>query len=156
MRHAAVWPLAAVALALAACGAPPSDSGPAAGRIEPRLVGTWYGNAYMAGDRETRGDALVTKTSDGRFSAAFRVCSEGVLLAAKETGNWSVHGDILTTVTETLDGNPVPRSDYYTEHYRLKWLTADQVEETDLKLGAVSRNRRVAAEFEPPPLPCPR
>lgn len=155
MRRAAVWPLAAAALALVACGAPPHST-TAAGRIEPRLVGTWYGNASLVDDATSRGDGIITNTGDGRFSATFRVCSEGVLLSVKETGSWSVGSDAQTTVTETVDGNPVPSSDYYIERYRLTWLSTDQVEKTDLKHGQVYHSRRVAPDFQPPPLPCPR
>lgn len=146
--------IAAATLLLVACDDPSRRS--AAGPTPPEHIGLWYSEAASVDDRELRGDALITITSDGRFSAAFRLCTTRGQQTSTETGTWSIDGDIETATTQTVDDTPVAPSDYYVERYRLTWIDADTLDKTSEKDGETYRGRRVQAGFTPPPDPCPR
>lgn len=158
MRSAATsLALLACALLLTACSG--TDTGPRQPSPPPsnataRLQGVWYGNAAVIGEG-TPGDALVVNNGDGSFVAYFRICAHGAVdRVAVETGTWSLSGDILTKVTLSVDGQEAPRTDYFVEHYRLRWLDADTLEKTLERDGTLFRARRVLAGFQLPPNPC--
>ena len=151
MRRALASAVTAALALLSACSsqAPPQLSNLPA-EIPADLLGTWYGNASVMGETGGVADVLTTQSSDGRFHSAFRVCRDSGVEAVTETGTWSVRGDIETSVTLTLDGQPVPPTDYYVERYRLKRIDADNLEKTSLKEGKIFRSRRVSADFQLP------
>ncbi|TDR40716.1 hypothetical protein DFR29_11230 [Tahibacter aquaticus] len=119
-----------------------------------RLQGLWYGNATVAGEG-TPGDVLLVNNSDGSFVAYFRLCAQGAVdWVTVETGTWSLSGNVQTSVTLSVDGQEAPRTDYFVERYRLRWLDADTVEKTLERDGTLFKSRRVRAGFQLPPEPC--
>jgi len=66
-----------------------------------------------------------------------------------------VGGNVERTVTSTVGGEPVDPSDYYVEHYALRWLSPDTVEKTLRRNDEVFRLRRLRTGVAVPANTCP-
>jgi len=141
----------------AIAGKPGATPAPTALTNAHSLVGAWYGNASSADTGET-GDHVTINNADGSFVSYFRICQKtGVEppSASVETGRWSVDGNVERTVTLTVGGEPVEASDYYVEHYALRWLSPDTLEKTTRRNGYLFRLRRLQTGVTVPADPCP-
>ena len=82
------------------------------------VAGDWFGT----GQPDDRSEMYIDHFgADGSFHNQHRYCRQGkIWLEIRETGRWSVKGDILTINIATVDGKPEPRED----HYRLTSVDA--------------------------------
>ncbi|WP_257384861.1 lipocalin family protein [Tahibacter caeni] len=142
----------------AAADKPGAIPTPAASANSRSLVGAWYGDASTVDTVDTgdAGDHLTVLNADGTFVSYFRICKNGIVQpAVVETGRWSVDGNVERTDTLTVNGQRVKASDYYVEHYALRWLSPDTVQKTSRKSGEVHRARRLQTGVAVPSDPCP-
>jgi len=75
------------------------------------VAGAWFGT----GQPDDRSEMYIDYfDAGGAFHNHHRWCRQGKIAAdIKETGRWSVKGDILTIDIATVDGRPEPRRDQY-------------------------------------------
>lgn len=83
---------------------------PASAATSP-VVGDWFGTGQPNDKSEMYIDHF---TADGGFHNQHRYCREGKIAAEiRETGRWSLKGDVLTVAIATVNGKADPRSDRY-------------------------------------------
>ena len=75
------------------------------------MAGSWFGT----GQPDDRSEMYIDYfDADGGFHNHHRWCRQGKIASdIKETGRWSVKGDILTIDIATVDGRAQPRRDQY-------------------------------------------
>jgi hypothetical protein len=83
------------------------------------LEGYWYGKGYQPLVRKTM-QWLTINRPDGSFSVEFREYSKCRLVSVqRETGRWSVLGNVITKKVLTSNGQPVSATPYYTDTYKI-------------------------------------
>jgi hypothetical protein len=122
-----------------------------------QLVGTWFGDAAMAGDADNRGDNLLVRNADGSFVTYFRLCKgRKTLDYIVETGRWSYADGVETATTLSVNGRKVPAADeYFVERYRVSATRGDTLTITSLKNHEVFDEVRADSPgFRVPPDAC--
>jgi len=108
------------------------------------MAGAWFGT----GQPDDKSEMYIdTFNADGGFRNHHRWCRQGKAFDTKETGRWSVKGDILTIAIATVDGAPRPRTD----SYRLTGVDAKSQNYVVLPSNFAYHASKVAANFEMPP-----
>jgi len=75
------------------------------------MAGVWFGTGQPDDKSEMYIDHF---DADGGFHNQHRYCRQGKIAAdIRETGRWSVKGDILTVQIATVNGKADPRTDRY-------------------------------------------
>ena len=108
------------------------------------MAGVWFGT----GQPDDRSEMYIDRFgADGSFSNQHRYCREGkVALDLRETGRWSVTGDILTIAIATVSGKAQPRTD----RYRLISVDAKTQNYVVLPTNFPYHARRMDPKFEMP------
>ena len=108
------------------------------------LAGAWFGT----GQPDDKSEMYIdTFNADGGFHNQHRWCRQGkIAMEVRETGRWSVQGDILTIDIATVDGSSHPRSD----HYRLLSVDAKSQNYVVLPSNFAYHAHRMEAKFEMP------
>lgn len=109
------------------------------------MAGVWFGTG-QPGDRSEM--YIDYFSADGSFHNQHRECRQGKIASEiKETGRWSVKGDILTIDIATVNGAADPRSD----HYRLISVDATTQKYVVLPSNFPYNAHKMAADFVMPP-----
>ena len=108
------------------------------------VAGDWFGT----GQPEDRSEMYIDHFgADGSFRNQHRYCRQGkVFRELRETGRWSVKGNILTVEIATQDGQPAPRFD----HYKLLSVDATTQSYVVLPTNFPYKAHKVAANFDMP------
>ena len=109
------------------------------------VAGDWFGTGQPGDRSEMYIDHFV---ADGGFHNQHRYCRLGKIAAeVRETGRWSVKGNILTVTIATENGQPRPRTDTY------KLLAVDATTQSYVVLPTnfPYKAHKVDAKFEMPP-----
>jgi hypothetical protein len=108
------------------------------------MAGAWFGT----GQPDDRGEMYIDYfDAGGAFHNHHRWCRQGKIAAdIKETGRWSVAGDILTIDIATVDGRPAPRRD----RYRLTSVDGKSQNYVVLPTNFPYHARKVPASFAMP------
>jgi hypothetical protein len=108
------------------------------------VAGDWFGSGQPNDKSEMYIDHFG---ADGGFSNQHRYCRQGKVFAeARETGRWSVKGNILTVDIQTVNGKPDPRID----HYKLLSVNATTQSYVVLPTNFPYKAHKVAANFDMP------
>lgn len=111
------------------------------------LEGYWYGQGYQAQVNKTL-QWLTINRSDGTYSVEFREYRKCKLVfAQKETGRWTVSGDVITKKTLTVSGQPVSDTAYYTDTYKIIELNEPIMSIIHEKTGQNWMLERVTEDF---------
>lgn len=111
--------------------------------LEPRklLIGCWEGKDFQPVLGQSA-KWLMHRRSDGTFDIEFR--TEGQP-PQRETGRWSVKDTTYTTITLTIDNEPVDiRDPQFTDVYQLKNLTAESMTYFHPKMNMTFQSVKVA------------
>jgi hypothetical protein len=111
--------------------------------LEPTklLIGCWEGKDYQPVLGQSA-KWLMQRRSDGTFDIEFR--AEGQP-PQRETGKWSVEGKTYTTITLTIDNEPVNvRDPQFTDVYELKNLSAQSMTYFHPKMNVTFQSIKVA------------
>lgn len=74
------------------------------------MVGTWFGH----GQPESKDAMYIDRMlADGQWRGEYRTCIKGKAHDQVQTGRWSLQGDILSLQVDTVNGQPMPRTDAY-------------------------------------------
>jgi hypothetical protein len=109
------------------------------------MAGVWFGT----GQPDDKSEMYIDRfNADGSFSNQHRYCRAGRIAAdIRETGRWSVKGDILTIDIATVSGKAQPRTD----RYRLISVDARTQNYVVLPTNFAYHARRMDAKFQMPP-----
>lgn len=133
-------PRTLIALSLAALAgcATPHGGAPTGSQV---LSGCWEGRDYqpVLGQRAAW---RMNRRSDGSFEIEFRAAGGA---PQRETGRWRVDGSTYTTITLTVDEEPVdPQDPQFTDVYQLMKVSADSMIYLHRGLNMSFRSVRVA------------
>jgi hypothetical protein len=117
---------------------------PPAGAATYPMAGVWFGT----GQPDDKSEMYIDRFgADGGFSNQHRYCRQGKIAAEiRETGRWSVKGDILTVAIATVNGAAQPRTD----RYRLISVDAKTQNYVVLPSNFAYHARRMDPKFEMP------
>jgi hypothetical protein len=109
------------------------------------MAGVWFGT----GQPNDRSEMYIDHfNADGSFHNQHRECRQGKIASEiKETGHWSVKGDILSIDIATVNGSAEPRTD----HYRLISVDGKTQKYVVLPSNFPYNAHRMAADFSMPP-----
>ena len=128
---------ALAAAAISGCSTTPTTS------LEPSrlLIGCWEGKDYQPVLGQSA-KWLMQRRSDGTFDIEFRAQGQP---PQRETGRWRVEGTTYTTVTLTIDDEPVDvRDPQFTDVYQLKDLSANSMTYFHSKMNMTFQSIKVA------------
>lgn len=111
--------------------------------LEPSkiLVGCWEGRDFQP-VLGTSAKWLMQRRADGTFDIEFRTPGRP---PQRETGRWSVEGSTYTTITLTVDNEPVDvRDPQFTDIYQLKDLSAHSMTYFHRKMNMTFQSIKVA------------
>jgi hypothetical protein len=108
------------------------------------MAGVWFGTGQPGDRSEMYIDYFNT---DGGFHNQHRECRQGKIASdIRETGRWSVKGDILTIDIATWNGQAAPRTD----RYRLISVDAKTQSYVVLPTNFPYKSHKVAGDFAMP------
>jgi hypothetical protein len=108
------------------------------------MAGVWFGTGQPNDKSEMYIDHF---NADGGFNNQHRYCRQGRIAAEfRETGRWSVKGNILTVDIATVNGKPDPRTDTY----KLLSVDAKTQNYVVLPTNFAYHARRMDPKFEMP------
>jgi hypothetical protein len=109
------------------------------------MAGVWFGT----GQPNDRSEMYIDYfNADGGFHNQHRECRQGRIASEiRETGRWSVKGNILSIDIATVNGNSEPRTD----QYRLISVDATTQKYVVLPTNFPYNAHRMAAGFSMPP-----
>lgn len=136
-------------LAVSAVGV--ASAAPVAG-----ISGRWYGEGVEVDGAFTQ--VLIERRDDGTFKVESRtpqICSAGTRVFV-DTGRWRFENGMLSTRTETMDGDKVDALDpEFDGRYRVTVVDADNATLIDEDTAIAWPMKRVAKDFTfPPAEPC--
>ena len=109
------------------------------------MAGVWFGTGQP---NERRHIYNPTIKAEGTIHTQNRECRQGKIASEiKETGRWSVKGDMLSIDIATVNGTPDPRTDLY----RLIAVDAKSQNYVYLRTNFAYHAHKVAGDFAMPP-----